>query len=98
MKKVETMKLVEDILKSDDDARNSDNVLILRFLERYGLDGMPIRQLLTDWNKYGLPSSFDGICRARRKVQQNDPTLRADERVLREREEREREFHDFYKW
>lgn len=98
MKKVETMKLVEDILKSDDGARNSDNVLILRFLEHYGVDEMPIRQLLTDWNKYGLPSSFDGICRARRKVQQNDPTLRADERVRREREQLEKEFRDFYSW
>ena len=96
----ELSKRVKNILEENEIARNSDNVLYLYVLRSYGgengvdIDKMSVPMLLLHCKDMGLPS-LESMGRARRKVQELYPELRAsgDVQVLKkEQEEAYRQF------
>lgn len=95
MEKVKTFDLVKSILENVPETRDDDFALIYEVAKEFGWGGCAFGQALTLWRDRGCPS-FEAITRARRKVQQNDPTLRADERIAEMRRKQEIGYHDFY--
>lgn len=88
--------IVEYILNADVAARNSDQVLyldVVRLLHP-GMENAPFYRVITDCRIPG----FETIRRARQKVQENNPNLRASDnveagRMLKEEEIREAVTH-----
>lgn len=91
---------VKNILEQNVSARNSDNVLYLHVLRSYGeekgmdIDKMSVPMLLLHCKDMGLPS-LESMGRARRKVQELYPELRADDNVQAMREEQEEAYRAF---
>ena len=91
---------VKSILEADESTRNSDNVLYLHVLRSYGeerglnIDKMSVPMLLLHCKDMGLPS-LESTGRARRKVQELHPELRASGDVQVMKEERERAYRNF---
>jgi hypothetical protein len=95
MEKNKTFDLVKSILENHPDTRDDDFALIYKVAEHYGLEDCSFGYALKCWKADKMPS-FEGITRARRKVQELNPSLRATERVAEIRAEQETEYHDFY--
>lgn len=70
--------LVHDVLYNSYAARNCDRALIMEVVHRLG------HKTINDQNVNYLPS-FESITRARRKIQQVNPDLRATDKVRRAR-------------
>lgn len=96
MERVKTFDLVKSILESVPETRDDDFELIRECSKRFGLDGWKFAETLTLWRYHKLPT-FEGITRARRKVQEMYPSLRASDKVAEARAEQEREYADFYR-
>ena len=77
----DTLKVVKEILEEDKKARNDDKYLICRYLDKKGLP--------TDLKELNSPVSFETITRARRKLQESCPHLRATKKARRNRQENE---------
>ena len=100
-KPIQTKKLVEEILIEYPEARNDDNFLWWKVIEIIS-DGnkdiyirvIPFREVLLNLHTLGLPS-FETVSRARRKVQEKNPSLRGDETVQNHRREKEQVYRDF---
>lgn len=97
MKKVRLKKLtevVEEILRTDELARKDDCYLILEVIRRiYPFEiGKTFANVMLGAQEKGI--SFEGITRARRKVQQKYPELkdRKTEEIRKKEEEEYREF------
>jgi hypothetical protein len=96
----ELSKRVKKILETREDARNSDNVLYLYILRGYGegkgldIDKMSVPMLLLHCRDLGLPT-LESVGRARRKVQELYPELRANDDVQAIKEEQEEAFRAF---
>ena len=94
--------LVEKILIAEPACRNSDNLLYLRVLEIIGmingidLENLTVPMLLLHMREYGLPS-IESVGRVRRKVQENNPELRADDTVEGYRTLLEEEYREYAK-
>ena len=69
-------KIVEQILRKDEYARNNDVYLILKYVSRvYPYEiGKKFEEVMTNVSKKGL--SFESITRARRKIQNKYPELK----------------------
>ena len=91
---------VKNILETNEKARNSDNVLYLYVLRSYGeekgldIDKMSVPMLLLHCKDMGLPS-LESMGRARRKVQELYPELRANDDVQAIKEEQEEAYRTF---
>lgn len=91
---------VKSILEENEKARNSDNVLYLYVLRSYGeekgidVDKMSVPMLLLHCKDMGLPS-LESMGRARRKVQELYPELRANDDVQAIKEEQEEAYRKF---
>jgi hypothetical protein len=91
---------VKAILETNESARNSDNVLYLHVLRSYGeekgldIDKMSVPMLLLHCKDMGLPS-LESMGRARRKVQELYPELKAVGDVQAMREEQEEAYRAF---
>lgn len=95
MEKVKTFDLVKSILENDPNTRDDDFELIWYVAREFELTRCTFTNTIVEWRKRKLPS-FEAITRARRKVQELNPSLRATERVAEIRAEQETEYHDFY--
>lgn len=95
MEKNKTFDLVKSILENDPDTRDDDFALIYEVAEHYGLEDCSFGYALKCWKTERMPS-FEAITRARRKVQELNPSLCSEERIAEMRRKQEREYHDFY--
>lgn len=93
-----TTTLVKSILEQDVRTRNSDSLLYLKVIERIAdkegvnLYGISVPMFLANMSAYPYFPGFETVRRTRQKVQAENPTLGANERVGAFRSEREREF------
>ena len=98
-----TTDLVYDILKQDEAARDSDNVLYCKALEYYG------KRLNVDFSRVSVISFFSSVKRSqipsietvgrcRRKLQEEYYELRGSENVERERRAREKDFRSYARY
>lgn len=84
-----TKSVVEILLRDVPQTRNSDSFLYLKVIEFMAsyppavLD-MPLAEFLTRYKELGYPP-FESVRRARQKVQQEHPYLKACEKVEAER-------------
>lgn len=75
-------KLVEDMLVANPDTRNSDQYLYLKICEQIEprIAMMPYAQVIFERKRMGLPN-LDTVTRARRRIQEHNPLLRATKKV-----------------
>lgn len=92
MKLGEVAKCVAEELSTNYSARTNDNELILGVLRRLGVNTDAPFSVVLRAGK--LPTSFESITRARRKVQEERPELK-DKEAVQIREQRAEEFKDF---
>ena len=85
--------IVQEVLEEDKHARESDHYLYLQVLGKVlkGSQNRTIEEILTNPN---LPK-FESVSRARRKIQQKCPNLRASKQVEEEREHNEEAFREY---
>ena len=81
-------------LKSNYSARTNDNELILGVMKRLGVNTNASFAEVVGSGK--LPTSFESITRARRKVQEQHPQLK-DGRTVELRQEQEENYRNFAK-
>ena len=69
-------KIIEKILKDDNESRKSDNYLYLRVLEQYNRNAkdMTLETWVNEMEKGVLPS-FESVRRTRQKIQAERPDL-----------------------
>lgn len=93
---------VKRILEINEESRNSDNVLYLHLLREIGcekgldIDNMSVPMLLLHCKDMGLPT-LESMGRARRKVQELNPELRANTNVQAMKELQEETYKTFAK-
>lgn len=87
---------VYQMLQKDEDCRNSDNLLYLTYLKDEGIDvkKISIDSFYSFFADYGV-ARFESVARARRKIQELYPDLRACEDVRKWRKENETEFREY---
>ena len=95
MRNTRTLDDVKAILEQHPSARNSDFELIAFFAYQHSLSGVPFSEAVMRWQLKQLPP-FETITRARRKLQEQYPQLRATETVRKRRAESEERHRDFY--
>ena len=97
-----TSELVHELLINEPACRNSDNILYWRVLQVIGyqkkidVSKMSVPALLFHMRDYGIPS-IESVGRARRKIQEHNPELRADDTVEAYREVLEEEYRRYAK-
>lgn len=95
-----TKHLVQNILETDLQARNSDSFLYFRVLEHHGnmkgvdIHSMSIPTFLLTMSDYGFPG-FETVRRTRQMVQAKHPELAPNDRVKAWRSDLETEFRDY---
>lgn len=100
MKLRNTKAQVKSILEHDQKARNSDNYLYLRILQKIaeekGTDfqHIPITEFLLQMDMLGVPP-FESVRRSRQKVQEECPHLAANEEVQIFRADNEEIYKEF---
>ena len=95
-----TTALVEHLLRTDKQTRNSDSYLYLKVLER--LDEargtltcrLPLCVFLQRMNDFDVPG-FETVRRSRQKIQAMNPELAACEKVAEMRSDNERKYRSF---
>ncbi len=96
----EVSNLVHELLINEPACRNSDNILYWRVLQTMGsrkgidVEKMSVPTLLFHMKEYGLPS-IESVGRARRKIQEHNPELCADDDVEAYREVLEEEYREY---
>lgn len=91
---METTKLVEHILRSEPQTRNSDSLLYLRVLQHHAaeknmqLHNIPVPMFLLNMGDWGFPP-FESVRRTRQKTQAKYPELAASDKVTGFRAENE---------
>lgn len=106
MSKVKRIKDVEKrvkaIMMEDRQTRNSDSFLYLKLLQKMGaekgidIDSIPITTFLLEMSEYGFPP-FESVRRARQKLQEHNPELRACDAVAEARAENEIAVREYVK-
>lgn len=102
MKLKKTSDLVHELLINEPACRNSDNILYWRVLQTIGsqkgidVEKMSVPALLFHMRDYGIPS-IESVGRARRKVQECNPELCADDTVEVHRMLLEEEYRSYAK-
>ena len=95
-----TKALVKTILEQDQRARNSDSFLYLKVLDVFAkknnmdMNKVPVTLFLVKMSAWGFPP-FESVRRARQKLQNDHPELRASDDVQASREENETVYLDF---
>lgn len=95
-----TTELVKAILEENEQARNSDNFLYLKVLERIGaekgyfLQNMSVINFLVNMEMYGFPP-FESVRRTRQKIQQHHPELASSDRIAAFRADNEAAFREY---
>jgi len=91
-----TQKIVKQVLIESEGARNSDAYLYYLVIERLhrGVSNKPFKEVIFNLHEMGLPL-YDTVTRARRKIQEQNPELRGDDRVALRRRENEEIFRDY---
>ena len=86
---------VKTMLIQEPATRDDDMLLYARFCYKYGYvrDSSEFMNVMTNSKILGLPS-YESITRARRKVQENEPTLVGTRR--RQRKEEEENYRQYY--
>ena len=86
--------IVKRVLETYSDTRDDDFVLVYRVYKEIN-EGAMIRELfcevMLNHKEYGLPA-FEGITRARRKLQKDYPELRPSEMIGKFRKQQEEEY------
>ena len=90
--------MVYEILRDNEDCRNSDNWLYLEVLKKHGINvlGMSVDNFFRHFSDYDVPR-YETVSRARRKVQELIPELESVESVRKWRHENETRFREFSK-
>ena len=99
MEELRTIKnIVRSILEDDAQSRSSDMRLYLKFVERINpsVTEMRFGFVIENLKEIGLPS-FESIGRVRRKLQEENPELRANEVVTDARRHLENDYREFAK-
>ena len=88
--------IVKSILQKDKKARNNDALLYLKVCKaiRPKACKLPFDVVMSQRNELGLPN-YETVGRARRKLQAEDESLKADTSVKEARAEREKEFKNY---
>lgn len=88
--------VIENILRENEQARNSDDLLYVKVLEREDPHILThsVSGFLQNFNDYGVPR-FESVTRVRRKVQAQNPELASAKKVKSWREDRETAIKDF---
>lgn len=96
-----TTDMVKVILLADPKTRNNDNLLYIRFLDEYGRAKgdvdylqMTVLQFFANISELGVPT-IETVGRCRRKLQENNPALKANSTVTAFRAEREEQFRAY---
>ena len=95
-----TSKMVKEILITNPQCRNSDDILYLHIIRKVGaekgldIDKMSIPMLLLHCRDLCLPS-YESVSRARRKVQECYPDLKGNDNVQAFRELNEETYRAF---
>ena len=92
--------MVKEVLTEHPDTRNNDYLLWVKVIE-LDQDKSPLliedfRKVVANLRVLGIPN-FETVSRARRKLQEKYPDLRATEETRQFRSEKEQEFKDFAK-
>lgn len=91
MEEIDTISnTVKHILEVDEKSRNSDKWLIIETLRALGF------KIYIDYKELENMPSFETISRARRKIQEETPSLRSNEQVEDMRKERQDEFKGYF--
>lgn len=93
MKQKQVEEEVKAILEANADARGDDHVLYYWYV--IGKCFVPFSTAFIGHKELGL-TSFEGISRARRRVQKKCPELRSDTETEAARNREEEEFHEYY--
>ena len=97
MKLDKTENIVKYVLTTYKDTRDDDFVLIYRVYKEIN-EGAMIRELfcevMLNHKEYGLPA-FEGVTRARRKLQKDYPELRPSETIGKFRKQQEEEYRQY---
>ena len=99
---IRVSKIVKEVLTDIPDTRNSDSYLYLKLLERVAqtqetpidLKEMTVEYFLSNVKQLHFPY-FETVSRARRKVQEEHPELKAKAEVEKVRAEKEEVFKAF---
>ena len=94
--------IVHEILKTDEQTRNSDSLLYLRVLERVAKDtecpvspfSMTVAYFLQNMKTHGFPP-FESVRRARQKIQAKHPELAACDAVRAFRGDNEVKYREY---
>lgn len=89
---------VKTLLEADKNLRNSDNLLYTKLLSKMDSEvlTLPVSTFYQYFSDYDVPR-FESVARARRKVQELYPELKADEPVRSWRRENESAFKNYAK-
>ena len=95
---LKVLETVEKVLEDNKLARDDDFILIAEVYDclRPELVGVPLDYALRNHKSYKLPS-FSSIVRARRKLQRENPELKASKVVTAIRAEEEKKYREFAK-
>lgn len=91
-----TTELVKAILKEDEMARNSDNVLYVKVVEKLKPEVLqePFWYVLVSLKDYDLPG-FETVRRTRQKIQEHHPELCSKEKVKMQKLLNEETFEEY---
>ena len=92
---MKTLDEIKDILELHPSARNDDFELIAIFARTHGIYRQPLSEALATWQNRQLPP-FETITRARRKLQEQYPHLRANDTIRHRRAESEERHREFF--
>lgn len=89
-------KIVKTVLIKNVDARSDDFILIQKVCYEISpcVSHLPFLEVMMNHDYYGLPS-FSSIVRARRKIFEECPNLRPNNKVTEKREELQEEYKEY---
>ena len=89
MERNKTFDLVKSILENNPDTRDDDLELIWCVAREFELTKCSFTNTIVEWRNRKLPS-FEAITRARRKVQELNPSLCSEKRIAEKRRKQEK--------
>ena len=90
--------MVYEILRDNEECRNSDNLLYIEVLKKYNINvmGTSIYSFFNNFSDFSVPR-FESVARSRRKVQELLPELGSTESVRKWRKDNESMFREYAK-
>lgn len=93
--------IIREILENDPKARDSDNILYYKVLQKVGLingidiESMPIPRFFLHMKDYGFPQ-FETVRRTRQKLQHDYPELGSSKEIAEYRQKKEKKYHEYF--